>query len=287
MDYIELSIELNEPDELRDIVIAELADLGFESFVENEAGLLAYIKATDFLKNLLDSSEFFRQNRDRIRIAETLIEWRNWNAEWESSFQPVNIEDRCIVRASFHEKPDQIEYDVIIDPNMSFGTGHHETTWLMVKECLDMDFTGKSVLDMGCGTAVLAILAAKKNAREVLAIDIEEVAVENAQENIRLNDVNNIPITVKKGDSALLADRHFHIILANINKNVLLADIPRYSQSLTSGGELLMSGFFETDTSSITEKAAAAGLTLIRQNLRNQWCLLHFVKDHPHTFTSR
>lgn len=283
MDYIELKVKLPSPDEQRDIVISELADLGFESFVEEEEGLTAYIKASDYTPGLIDTSAYIFENKLNFQITETLIRERNWNAEWESSFQPVNIEDRCVIRASFHEKPEDVGYDIIIDPNMSFGTGHHETTWLMVKEMLDMDLRQKQVLDMGCGTAVLAILAAKMGASEILAVDVEKKAVENSMDNIRLNNVQNKRITVQKGDSGLLAEKQFHIILANINKNVLLGDIPRYSHNLAGGGELLMSGFFETDAASITEKAATAGLTLTRKNLKNQWCLLHFVKESPLT----
>jgi ribosomal protein L11 methyltransferase len=279
MDYIELDVKLINPDELRDIIVSELSDLGFESFIETADGVQAYIPAEKYTKELIYSSEIIGSFRDQIAVTDKFIEARNWNAEWESSFQPVVVGEQCVIRASFHPSPEHVKYDIVIDPNMSFGTGHHETTWLMVNECLQMDFQGKSVLDMGCGTAVLAILAAKLGAKEVMAIDIEEGAVKNSIENIELNNVNNIAITVKKGDSSLLADSHFHLILANINKNVLLADIPRYSECLEAGGELLLSGFFETDASTITTKAAAAGLTIIRQNLKNQWCLLHFVKE--------
>jgi ribosomal protein L11 methyltransferase len=283
MDYIELELQLNGSEELKDILIAELADLGFESFVDTEEGFQAYIPADIYRDEILDGSAIFTEQKENIRFSKKLIESRNWNAEWESSFQPVYVDDRCVIRASFHERPENVEYDIIINPNMSFGTGHHETTWLMAKECLSMSFEGKTVLDMGCGTAVLAILAAKLGAKDVMGIDIEDGAVQNSIENIALNDVNNIAITVKKGDVSLLADRQFHIILANINKNVLLADIPRYNESLEAGGELLLSGFFETDANTIVDKAAAAGLTLIRQNLKNQWCLLHFVKDYSFT----
>lgn len=277
MDYIELRITLPGSQAERDICAAELGDEGFESFIETEDGILAYIPASNYDRKKIESLPFFSEHKDRT-FAESLIKSRNWNEEWEKSFQPVRVGDRCMIRASFHEKDPAVEFDIVINPNMSFGTGHHETTWLMVNESLDMNFENKSVLDMGCGTGVLAILASMLGAKDVLAIDVEDGAVSNSLDNIELNKVANI--TVNKGDSQLLADRHFHLILANINKNVLLADLPQYSSCLMNGGELLLSGFFDTDSSTITEKAAATGLTLKRKNLRNQWCLLHFVKPH-------
>lgn len=284
MDYIELTVKLKDPELHRDLLISELGDIGFESFIETEEGFQAYIREPEFSEDTLSGIRFFSDPDFAVSYSLNTIPSRNWNAEWESSFQPVTVHDQLRIRASFHQPDPSFKLEIIIDPEMSFGTGHHETTWLMAEAILGMNFKNRSVLDMGCGTAVLAILTSMLGADPILAVDIEEGAVQNSRTNCSLNSIHNIELL--QGTATVLADRHFHVILANINKNVLLADLPEFSKRLIPGGELLLSGFFDTDASTITEKAVATGLTLIRKNLRNQWCLLHFEKQLPPAVTS-
>jgi ribosomal protein L11 methyltransferase len=200
---------------------------------------------------------------------------QNWNAEWESNFHPIEVDGKCFIRAPFHE-PHPSLTEVIILPQMSFGTGHHETTWLMAKSLFDIDFNRKSVLDMGCGTGILAILASKLSASSILAIDIEEWAYLNTIENISLNKAINI--TVEKGGAELLASRLFNIILANINLNVLLNDMKSYSQSLEKGGVILFSGVFGTDLPQLQKKAEECGLVFVSREERNNWMVARFTK---------
>jgi len=269
MDYVEITCRLQPDSNISEVLIALLADLGFESFVENEGEVAAYIPLpsfTDDIKQALDSPGIrdLMESYRRKTIAD-----QNWNAVWESAYEPVVIDGRCMVRAPFHEKIGNIEFDILIMPKMSFGTAHHETTRLMVRYLLEMNLDGKSVLDMGCGTGVLAILAAMKGASPVVAIDNDEWAYENARENVSGNKVQ--PIEVLMGDASLIVGMHFDIVIANINRNILLSDLPAYRQCLPSKGMLLISGFYEEDLPVLREKASSINLEFKSMRTENRW----------------
>lgn len=253
-----------------ELLMAMLADIGFESFTENDDGTLsAFIQSPLFTAELsarLGSGEFsgFLQSFRIDRIAD-----QNWNAVWESNFEPVLIDGQCFVRAPFHEPIKGIEFDIVIMPKMSFGTAHHETTKLMIQYMLGIEMNGKSFLDMGSGTAVLAILARKKGAVQVTAIDNDEWAFNNALENIQSNNFTDIEVLL--GDSSILPGRKCDLIFANINRNILLADIPAYRLSLNPGGKLFVSGFYSDDLPLIEAKANEAGLLMLSHRIENNW----------------
>lgn len=276
MKYIEFSIDpqsefKDQADIYKDILTADLAEIGFESFVEENKIFKAYALDENFEKSTLN----FDYLEGKFYEVKPVIE-QNWNEEWEKNYPAIIVEDRCIIRADFHEKPEGIEYDLLIVPKMSFGTGHHETTYLMTSFLMDEDVTKKSVLDMGCGTAVLAILAHKKEAKYVEAIDIDEWAYENTIENCKLNKAEDI--VCKLGDASLLGETKYDVILANINRNILLKDMPKYSNVLNSGGTIFFSGFYETDVSKIEERANEVGFTLVDKKVKNHWTSLKMIK---------
>ena len=246
MDYIEIDFVCRPHDEVvTEVLSATLGEIGFESFVDTELGIKAYIQTQVFDKGALDSllSDFPVEASFDYKISE--VEDRNWNEEWEKNyFQPLVIDDRCIIQSTFHNAPATYEYNIYIDPKMAFGTGHHQTTELMIREILNEDFSGKSLLDMGCGTAILAILASMRGADPIEAIDIDEWAYDNAKENLNLNKVSNIELKIGGAD-LLHADKTFDVILANINRNILLNDINVYVSVLNKGGTLYMSGFYK------------------------------------------
>jgi len=284
MNYSELQLRLS-PD-YTDILTAELAELGYESFVETDEGLNAYIIEPDFNESAVQELIAKYAGQTAIAYEVNSLEKRNWNAEWERSYEPIEVgvgPDQSVrVRASFHASESNGElgpfrYDIVIDPKMSFGTGHHETTAMMLEQQLSLDFAGKKVLDVGSGTGILAILAAKMGASDVLAFDIEEWAVENARENAELNDCPQVRVfmgTIADVDPG----SRYEIILANINRNVLLAEIPTYTNLLTENGHLAVSGFYENDAADIEQKAVAAGLVMTNRLTKNQWTSLSFYK---------
>lgn len=258
-----------------EILISALGDVGFDSFVENETGFDAYI--TEDLEKDLSLAELqfddFTFSYEKETIAQT-----NWNAEWEKNFEPVVVEDLLEIRAPFHEPNNKVKHEIIIMPKMSFGTGHHDTTWLMCKQLFDLNMKGRSVLDMGCGTGVLAILAKKLGAGKVVGIDIDEWSVENSIENCASNNCPDIEI--KLGDKEVLDSyTEFDIILANINKNVLKVQIPLYSKLLKANGLLLLSGFFSTDVEELEKHAAAHQLKLIKTFSKNNWAVMKLEKS--------
>ncbi|WP_318311629.1 50S ribosomal protein L11 methyltransferase [Flagellimonas crocea] len=272
--YIEYDFKISPLQPATDILIAELGELGFESFVENEEGVLAYILKSEWKEtNFTDLFAF--QNPDfEISWTSKEMEQQNWNAEWEKNFHPIKVGDRCMVRAPFHEAV-EVEYDIVIEPKMSFGTGHHETTHMMLQHILDHDFEGKSVLDMGCGTGVLAILAKKRGAADTEAIDIDEWCFLNSQESVERN--NCADIKVFQGDSSLLNGRTYDVILANINRNILLDDIPIYADCLKKGGWLFLSGFYLEDLDAISSKCSAHGLEFEKNLEKNNWISAKYV----------
>lgn len=275
MNYIEVKLEIDPLLIARDIVVAELGEIGFESFVESENGVDAYIQEVLFDEVAMKELNSFNNENFKVIYKYGLIEDQNWNEVWEQSFNPINVNNECMVRAPFHQPDSKIQYDIIIEPKMSFGTGHHETTFLMIQELLKMDLTNKSVLDMGCGTGVLAILTEQKNAKNILAVDIDEWAYENTLDNIQKNKCHKIEVL--KGGAECIENKVFDIIIANINRNILLQDMVNYSKCLSSDGHLLLSGFFSSDKLMLQEEASRYGLKLIDENSKNDWTLLHLT----------
>jgi ribosomal protein L11 methyltransferase len=276
VNYTLVTFILNPVQPAQDILIAELAELGFDSFEETPQGLKAYIETDQWNDQMLSSLAARNIPNQQLSWDSAALEDKNWNAEWESNFSPILVEDRCQIRASFHAPMPELDYDILINPQMSFGTGHHETTHMMVAEMLAIDFAHKSVLDMGCGTGVLAILAEKRKASQGLAIDIDEWSYHNTLENIALNQCASVE--VRLGDRQAIGKDTFDIILANINRNILIDDMTVYSNALLEGGEILFSGFYLEDRPIITEAAEKNGLKFSGERARNGWAMLRFQK---------
>lgn len=257
-----------------EILIAELGYAGFESFVETEEGVTAYIQKEEWHDAILE--DIYILNSDEFEISYTYeeIEQINWNEEWEKNFNPIIVDGMCSVRAPFHAKPD-VRYDIVIEPKMSFGTGHHETTHMMIQHLLKNDLRDKSVLDMGCGTGVLAILAEMKGAHPIDAIDYDNWCYLNSLENVQCNHCSNI--TVLEGDASLLKDQKYDVIIANINRNILLNDLGSYSKCLKANGMIFLSGFYKNDIPAIEEMCNRYELTLRDSLEKNNWVALKFV----------
>ncbi|MBR9914320.1 MAG: 50S ribosomal protein L11 methyltransferase [Algicola sp.] len=258
-----------------EILIAELGYAGFESFVETEDGVTAYIQKEEWNQDILSDIQILNSEEFEITFTFEEIEQMNWNEEWEKNFNPIVVDDTCSVRAPFHEKP-TTKYDIIIEPKMSFGTGHHETTHMMIQHILNTDFQGKSVLDMGCGTGVLAILTEMKGAEPIDAIDYDNWCYLNSIENVERNHCKHI--TVLEGDATLLPGRHYDIVIANINRNILLNDMETYVNALNANGLLFLSGFYKDDIPIIQTKCSHLGLKLMHTLERNNWVALKFQK---------
>lgn len=263
---------------MAEILIAELSHLGFESFTEVEDGLQAYMTEDAKLprSEILSLVHKYKPIDELLGFKEVHETKQNWNEIWEKSFEPVRIGNQCLVRAPFHPAEDGFDLEIIIEPKMSFGTGHHATTYLMLEELFSIPLTKRQVLDMGCGTSVLAIATSKLGAEAIDAIDIEEWAYENSLENIERNTCSNI--SVQKGDHNLMLNS-YDLILANINKNVLLSHMADYEKHLNDKGVLLVSGFYCEDADAITELAQGLQLSLVRKASRENWCMLHFEKN--------
>ena len=273
MNYIELNISVPSA-EIADILTAELSELPFDSFVAEKGMLKAYIPQDALVDCKAEADQILEQyNITDCRYVQ--IETQNWNALWESNFEPVDVDGRVLIRAPFHTPNPEAEFEIVIMPKMSFGTGHHATTKMMVQLILDSDLTGLSGLDMGSGTGVLAIAACKRGAVAVDAVDIDDFAYENCCENIVTNGVNE-QITPLLGDSKVIAGKHYDFILANINRNILLADMDNYLKTLNRGGVILFSGFLKSDAQIMIDAAQARGLKLINSKNISDWVALAF-----------
>ena len=265
-----------EPKELgSEILVAELGELPFESFVESEFGLTAYIQKELWNATILDDLFVLQSLEFNISYTIEEIEQVNWNEEWEKNFEPIEVDGMCHVRAPFHPKT-AAQYDIVIEPKMSFGTGHHETTHMMIQHLLRLDVQGKKTLDMGCGTAILAILAEMKGAQPIDAIDIDNWCYLNSIENATRNNCQHI--TVYEGNASLLVDQRYELIIANINRNILLADMQAYANCLVSGGTLLLSGFYVEDIPFLEASCTENGMQFVSQLQRNNWVSLEFEK---------
>ncbi len=273
--YIEYNFTISPKEPATEILIAELGNVGFESFVENENGLTAYIQKEAYFADILEhifvlNSDEFAIDYQKKEVAQT-----NWNAEWEKNFTPIQVDELVSVRAPFHENPN-LKYDIVIEPKMSFGTGHHETTHMMIQHLLHLNLEEKSVLDMGCGTGILAIFAEMKNAKPIDAIDIDNWCYENSLENVQRNNCNHI--SVYEGDASLLNDKKYDVIIANINRNILLMDMKTYTNCLNENGVLLLSGFYKEDIPIIDNEVIKYNLTLQNHIERNNWVALKYNK---------
>ncbi|EJX08728.1 ribosomal protein L11 methyltransferase [gut metagenome] len=281
MKYLEVTFRTQPCTEtVNDVVSALAAEIGFESFVACEEGVQAYIQQSLFDETALQTLVAdFPLPDTQVTYSVVEAEDKNWNEEWEKNFfQPIVIGDRCCIHSTFHKDTPKTEYEILINPQMAFGTGHHETTSSILSELLDADLQGKSVLDMGCGTSILAILASMRGADPVEAIDIDDWCVNNSRDNIALNHIDNI--TVHLGDASLLEGHApFDVIIANINRNILLADMPRYVACLHPGSELYMSGFYVEDIPVIREKAESLGLQFDHHREKNRWAAVKFIKQ--------
>lgn len=276
MNYFEINIVITPVLPWRELINADLGNIGFESFVDQEDGTQAFIRTNDFNEEkLIHLLESYNDSCETT-YSKKEIESVNWNEEWEKNFDPIFVDDNCVVRATFHQLEKQYPYDIIINPKMSFGTGHHATTHLMIQEMLTIDFNGHDVLDMGCGTSVLAILASILEAKTVLAIDNDQWAVDNSMENVKLNNIQNV-ITVRGSDDEFTG-KCFNIILANINLNVLLAQMDSYYKAMKEEGIILFSGVLEKDVSKLHAAVKQIGFSIIDTKQKDKWVMVRCQK---------
>lgn len=276
MEYIKVSVKVCPLNTIvNELMMAQMGDLGFDSFQDTDDGFEAYIPNKDYDSNILSSLECPIENT-QLEYATELIADQNWNKEWEENFfQPIIIGERCIIHSTFHEVNQKCEFDIIVNPQMAFGTGHHETTKLMVEQILDNDFHNLEVLDMGCGTAILGILCAQKNAKKITGIDIDEWAYNNAIENLKLNNVSNMEVLL--GGADLLSSQQYDVVLANINRNILLNDMHAYAKVLKPGGRIIFSGFYDEDVPVMEKEANKYGFQLLSQKTENKWTSLAYI----------
>jgi ribosomal protein L11 methyltransferase len=276
MSYIKVTFELS-PDnqDFREILIANLVGIGFDSFTENVSNIDAFIQSAEFSATEIDGITFSPMFEFTYSFED--MPDKNWNEEWEKNyFKPLLIADKCLVRAPFHTDYPKSVYEIVIEPNMAFGTGNHETTSMMIEHLLHSDLNGKSVLDMGAGTGILSIMASMRGAKTIKAIDIDKWAYDSLVENCRLNQCQNIEIEI--GDVSAIGINKFDVILANIHKNVLLEDMNAYSNALNEGGILIMSGFYEHDLTDITNKAITLNYIKLEDKSKNKWIAASYQK---------
>jgi ribosomal protein L11 methyltransferase len=278
MNYYELRFTTKPIEEYQqDLLINELAEIGFDTFEEVEQGFKAYIPSDDFNQGLLENHlETYHAMFD-FTYEVNVIPQKNWNEVWESNFEPIQIRDKIYVRATFHPQKPEFPYEIVIDPKMAFGTGHHETTSMMMDLMLDADLENKKMLDMGCGTGILAILASKLGAKHITAIDYDPICYESTIENSALNGISNIKALC--GSKEVIPDEQFDVILANINRNILIDQMERYGEALKSGGEIYFSGFYENpDLDIIKQEAAKYGMNYISHKKTKEWVAARFQK---------
>lgn len=279
MNYIQVTFSFKAiEDYQQDLLIAELGDIGYDTFEETADGFLAFIGVGDFNEAQLSQvlAGFGDDFESTYVVSE--IEGKNWNEEWEKNFEPLIINDQCYVRATFHEAQPAYPYEIVIDPKMAFGTGHHQTTTMMMQYILETDVEGKDILDMGCGTGILAILAAKKGAAKLVAIDYDEVCYQSAVENAALNGTLNLEAIC--GGKEVIPARQFDVILANINRNILLDQIPVYASVLKAGGSIFFSGFYESpDLDMIRAACKPFGMEYINHKKIGEWVAAYFKRN--------
>ncbi|MDC9721988.1 MAG: 50S ribosomal protein L11 methyltransferase [Urechidicola sp.] len=273
--YISYNFTVTPKEPASEILIAELGYAGFESFVDTENGFIGYIQKAEWNENILDAIFVLNNGEFKISYEIEEIEQVNWNKEWEKNFNPIQVDDLVSIRAPFHEDPD-LKYDIVIEPKMSFGTGHHETTHMMVQHLNRLDLVGKKTLDMGCGTGILAIFAEMKGAHPIDAIDIDTWCYENSIENVERNNCEHI--SVYEGDASLLKDKKYDVLIANINRNILLNDMSTYANCLNENGILLLSGFYKEDIPVIEKEISKYDLKIESVIERNNWVSLKCVK---------
>lgn len=280
MDYMELYCKLDPLEPWREILIAQLSDIGFESFEETHDGFKAYIPVSMLDEELLEETCMLpASDKNPIQARELKhIKTINWNEEWERHFEPIQVDDKVYIRAPFHDPKPHIPYEIVIEPKMSFGTGHHETTRLVVQWMLETDMTNASVLDMGCGTGILAILAAKMGASRVVAIDNYMFAYENTLDNLERNGLAGV--VARHGDAGILGEEFFDIILANITRNVLLEDMKAYRSVMQPGGLLFVSGFLQVDKQLIVRHASGLGFRFEGEKTIEDWVGLRLRLTH-------
>ena len=276
MQYIELDIKLDQIAPFSEIIIAKLDEINFETFQEYDRGVRCYIDSNklDKKKTKLVLDEM--SNKTKLAYSFNIMPQKNWNEEWEKNFQPIEINSKCLIRAEFHENYNRYEDEIIINPKMSFGTGHHATTFLMINEIYNLDLDDKVVLDMGSGTGILSILSSIHGAKKILAVDVDDWAFQNSIENSELNGVKNIEFL--NGDIDSIEFQSFDIILANINRNIILRDLSKYYEFLNKQGDLLISGFLESDIDLINQSALQNGFSLINKKNREKWYMFHLRK---------
>ncbi len=273
--YIAYEFSVSPRNPATEILIAELGNVGFESFVENDNGVIAYIQKQEWSYKILDQLFILDSPEFEISFSHHEVIQTNWNKEWEKNFNPIQVDGQVSVRAPFHENP-SLNFDIVIEPKMSFGTGHHETTHMMIQHLLALDLNNKKVLDMGCGTGILAIFSEIKGAKPIDAIDIDSWCYQNSIENVQRNDCHHI--TVLKGDASLLKGNKYDLIIANINRNILLSDMKTYTDCLHEKGILLLSGFYKEDLTIIEDEVTKYGLIFQKMIQKNNWVALKYIK---------
>ena len=279
MQYLEVTFTVSPISETaNDIIAALAAELGFESFVESEQGTIGYVPINQYDEQALNEAlADFPMPDTKVTFTTCEMEDKNWNEEWEKHFfEPIMVDSRCVIHSTFHKDYPKADFDIIINPQMAFGTGHHQTTRLIISYLLDIELGGKTVLDMGCGTSILAILASMRGAKALTAIDIDEWCVNNSIDNLALNGIDNIKVF--QGDaSSLASEGPFDVIIANINRNILLADMQYYVARMNQGGEIYFSGFYESDLPMIQAEAERLGLRYISHRVEKDWTAAQFA----------
>ncbi|MBC8052466.1 MAG: 50S ribosomal protein L11 methyltransferase [Sphingobacteriaceae bacterium] len=278
MSYLEFAFQINSEEEYqRDLLINALGEAGFDTFEETPEGFNAYILFSSFIEQEFNAALLPYQDTFSFTWIKAEVAQKNWNEVWESNFEPLVIKNECYVRATFHKPKAEYPIEIIVDPKMAFGTGHHQTTTMMMEFILEEDFDGKSILDMGAGTGILAILAAKRGAANITAVDYDPICYDSILENSRLN---NTPFDrVLCGSKEVIPDTEYDIILANINRNILLDQMNRYAEVLCLGGELYISGFYESDLEILTQKTNTLKLSYIKHKVLDSWCSVKFLKQ--------